>query len=144
MNKFAKIVSYIFIPQVNLLLSFFLLSYQLYGLSPDLTFTMIIASIFGFILPIGVFLFFRMRNKIGDNEASEKSERTLPYIIGVIITTAALFASIFLKFHPFILALWITYLVLSLFLTIINLFWKISAHTMGATILQAVLLFLFG
>src|SRR5210317_1924000 len=105
MNSLAKIISYLFIPQINLILSFYILSYHIYGCSPDLTFSMFVATLFGFILPIIFFITMRFRGKIVDDDASNKKERTIPYFFGTIIILFALLISLFLKFHPLIIAL---------------------------------------
>ncbi len=143
MNSLAKMISYLFIPQINLILSFYILSYHIYGCSPDLTFSMFVAALFGFILPVIFFIIMRFRGKIVDDDASNKKERTIPYFFGTVIIIFALFVSLFLKFHPLIIALWVSYLLISIMLLFINLLWKISAHSIGVAIPLSLFIFLF-
>ena len=48
------------------------------------------------------------------------------------------------ELHPFIIALWFSYILTSVMLVIINLRWKISAHAIGVSIPFAVLIFVLG
>ena len=143
MNSVARIISYLFIPQINLIYSFYVLSYHIYGCSADLTFSVLVAVLFGFILPILFFLAMRFFGKIVDNDASNKTERTIPYVFGTISAVIGLFVSLFLKFHPLIIALWVSYLLLSFLLLTINLFWKISAHSIGVAVPLALFYYRF-
>ncbi len=144
MKTFAKLISYLFIPPLNLLLIFFYLSFRVYE---DITFriiTVLVAAIFGFILPLSVFFYLRAKGKIVDNDASVSSERTLPYTIGIGLSIlGAMFAMVF-ESHPFVVALWFSYVLTSIVLVLINKRWKISAHAIGIAIPFAVLVFMLG
>lgn len=144
MKDFAQIVSYLFVPPINLQIIFILLAYQIYDESVKLHETILIATLFGLILPISVFIYFRSKGKIIDNDASLKGERNTPYFIGILLTMAAFILSVYLKLHPFIISLWISYLLTSFLLLLINIYWKISAHAIGIAIPSATLYFLFG
>lgn len=144
MKKLAKIASYVFIPPVNLLLIFIFLSLNVYNNTALQIKTISIATIFGFILPLLVFFYLRSRKEIIDNDASEKRERTIPYIIGIVLSILGAIISMVYELHPFILALWFSYTLTSTMLVIINLRWKISAHAIGIAIPFAVLVFILG
>ena len=142
-NKIAKIISYLFIPPVNLLIAFIVLSNQIY-INAELKFnTILIALIFGVILPISVFVYLRFKGKIINDDATVKDERTLPYIIGTGLAINALTLSYIFELHPLIIALWFSYIVIQIVMLIINYFWKISAHLIGVGIPFATFLFLF-
>jgi len=142
-QKTAKIISYLFIPPINLLITFFVLSNQIY-IDSELKFTTIlIALIFGLILPISVFVYLRFKGKIINDDATVKGERTLPYIIGTGLAINALVLAYIFELHPLIIALWFAYIVIQLAMIIINLYWKISAHLIGIGIPFATFYFLF-
>ena len=142
-NKTAKIISYLFIPPINLLITFVVLSNQIY-IDTELKFvTILIALIFGLILPISVFVYLRQKGKIINNDATMKGERTLPYVIGLGLAINAIILAFIFELHPLIIALWLAYIVVQLAMIIINLYWKISAHLIGLGIPFATFYFLF-
>ncbi len=142
-NKIAKIISYLFIPPINLLVTFIVLSNQIYIDTELKLKTIVIALIFGLILPIAVFVYLRKKGKIINDDATIKDERTLPYVIGLGLAINALILSFIFELHPLIIALWLAYIVIQLAMLIINLSWKISAHLIGVGIPFATFLFLF-
>lgn len=144
MKKIAKITSYIFVPPVNLLLIFIFLSTNVYDNATLQIKTISIAATFGFILPLLVFFYLRSTKEIIDNDASDKSERTIPYLIGIVLSILGVITSMVYELHPFVLALWFSYILTSVVLVIVNLRWKISAHAIGIAIPFAVLVFILG
>ena len=144
MKKLAKLVSYLFIPPLNLLLIFIYLSFNVYDdVSLQLK-TISIAAVFGFIFPLLLFFYLRRKGEIVDNEASVRSERTTPYLFGIGFSVLGAMFSMVFELHPFIVALWLSYVLTSVILVLINKRWKISAHAIGVGIPFAVLLFLLG
>lgn len=142
-NKIAKIISYTLAPPFNLLAVFILLANQIY-IDVELKFrTIAIATIFGVILPIFVFVYLRIKGKIINDDATQKGERTLPYVIGVGLSLNALVLSFVFELHPLVLALWGSYILVQIIMLIINLYWKISAHLIGVGIPFGALVFLF-
>ncbi|MCF6268364.1 MAG: hypothetical protein L3J41_01495 [Melioribacteraceae bacterium] len=142
-QKTAKIISYLFIPPINLLGIFIILSNQIYIDDVLKLKTILIALIFGFILPISLFVYLRKKGKILNDDATEKGERTLPYIIGLGLAVNALILSFIFELHPLIIALWLSYIFTQIVMLIVNLFWKISAHLIGVGIPFAAMFFLF-
>jgi len=142
-QKTAKIISYLFIPPINLLITFIVLSNQIYVDTELKLNSILIALIFGVILPILVFVYLRFKGKIINDDATAKDERTLPYVIGLgLVINATILAFIF-ELHPLIIALWFSYIVIQSAMIIINLYWKISAHLIGVGIPFATFYFLF-
>jgi len=142
-NKIAKIISYLFIPPINLLITFIVLTDQIY-IDPELKMiTITIALLFGFILPIIVFVYLRKKGKIINDDATIKDERMLPYVIGLGLAINALILSFIFELHPLIIALWFAYIFIQLVMIITNIYWKISAHLIGVAIPFATFLFLF-
>ncbi|NOX65535.1 MAG: phosphatase PAP2 family protein [Chlorobi bacterium] len=144
MKTLAKLISYLFIPPLNLLLIFIYLSFRVYDDSTLQIQTIAVAAIFGFILPLLVFFYLRWKGEIIDNEASVGSERTTPYLIGIGLSVLGAMLSMLLELHPFIVALWLSYVLTSVILVLINKRWKISAHAIGVAIPFAVLVFTLG
>ncbi len=142
-NKIAKIISYLFIPPINLLITFIILSNQIYVDVELKIITILIASLFGLIFPISVFAYLRLKGKIIDDDATAKDERTLPYIIGTGLAINALLLAFIYELHPLILALWVAYIFIQIVMLIINYYWKISAHLIGVGIPFATFIFLF-
>lgn len=142
-HNLAKIISYMFVPPINLLFIFIVLSNQIY-INPELKFvSIVISAIFGLILPVTVFIYLRKKKRIVNDDATIKGERTLPYVIGTGLSINALVLSIIFGLHPLIIALWIAYILIQIAMLIINLYWKISAHLIGVGIPYATILFLF-
>jgi membrane-associated phospholipid phosphatase len=141
-QKTAKIISYLFAPPFNLMAIFILLANAVYTDDELVVKTLSIAFIFGVLLPIIVFVYLRTKGKIINDDATEKGERTLPYAIGIGLAITALILSYLLELHPFILALWSSYILIQTVMIIINHYWKISAHLIGIGIPIAALFFL--
>jgi len=141
--KLAKIISYIFVPPVSLMIIFIILANQIYIDSRFKFLTLVIAAMFGFILPVFVFLFLRKNGRIINDDATLKEERTVPFLIGIGLAIIALIFSYFNELHSLILALWTSYILIQIVVILINLNWKISAHLVGIGIPYATFIFLF-
>ncbi|MBU0473586.1 MAG: hypothetical protein KKF62_05440 [Bacteroidetes bacterium] len=139
----AKLISYAFIPPISLIIIFIILANQIYADYSYTTKTLLIASTFGTILPIIVFLIFRKMGKIINDDATRKEERTVPFLIGIGLAFTALILSYFYELHPLILGLWIAYILIQIVVILTNLSWKISAHMVGIGISYATFIFLF-
>lgn len=91
------------------------------------------ALTFGLILPVIVFVILRKKGKIVNDDATIKEERTLPYIIGVVFCLVAAFITYKTGSQKPVYFMWLFYTVNSVVLIIINRYWKISAHLLGAS-----------
>lgn len=139
--KIARIFSTIFIPPVNLLILFYYLSAQFE--TDNLKSMVVFASalFFGFLLPVSFFFFLRRKNKIVDNDATNKSERNVPYLFGIITSVFALVILIFFGTSKITIVSWGIYSTTTLALLVINRYWKISAHALGAAVPAAIILY---
>jgi membrane-associated phospholipid phosphatase len=99
---------------------------------------------FGFAFHIVSFFYFRKRGMIADIDATVKEERTLPYIISVILYIIGFAILTYFEADIISRAFWFCYITNTIFITIINNRWKISAHTMGAAGPIAALTFITG
>lgn len=133
LNKFARLISTLFVPPVLMLGSFIFASIYLQIDKVETIFIIIVTAIFGFIIPIVYFIALLKKGKVVNEDAVIKEERTKPFVTGIFIV---LFGLVFLTLftsNSVIIAFWICYLMNAIIITIINKFWKISAHSMGAS-----------
>ncbi len=138
MELLAKYFSYFFVPPVMNFYLFLILSKH----SSNPNFVVAVAVVFGFILPVAFFIYMRKKNKIVDNDATVKEERTVPYLFGALFCLLALGVSYLAHSEKLFLELWFIYILTSLLIAVVNKFWKISAHAMGAAVPLGVLIYL--
>ncbi len=140
-NKFARIISYLFIPPLMNFFIFVFLALHLQLEQRFLSAAILISFLFGLAIPVIYFVIMRSRGKIDDNDARVKEQRTNPYLFGILLTLAAILLSAIFVSNKIITIAWITYLVCSMILILVNKYWKISAHAMGAAIPLGIMLF---
>lgn len=143
-QKTARIISTLFVPP-----SFTLIVYLIFALTIEETviksaFVFLNALIFGFTLPIMMFVIMRKKNLISDNDALIKDQRTLPYLIATLFYILGLIGLILSEANIISIAFWFCYISNTLITLLINKFWKISVHSMGASGAAAALFFVFG
>lgn len=86
--------------------------------------------IFGFALPILLFIVFLKLKIISDPDASDRKERTIPFIITLALLVVLLIFNTNYAVEWALTQLTISYLATTIIILVINLFWKISAHAM--------------
>ena len=143
-NKLARIISTIFVPPSFTLLTFIFIAIYLETDINKILITTFVALVFGFILPILLFLHYRKKGSIVDIDASIKEERTIPMLISVLIFVAGFAIMYFSEVNLITLAFWFCYISNTLLAVLINRVWKISAHTMGAAGPVAAITFILG
>lgn len=142
-DKFARIISILFVPPSFTIIVFTLFAFVLESDSLKKVITILVAYLFGFTAQIILFVIFRRKGKILDLDASIKEERTTPFIISVGFYLVGLVILIIFKVHIISIALWFCYISNTLVTILINKHWKISAHAMGAAGPLAALTFVF-
>lgn len=143
-KRLARFISTLFVPP-----SFTIIVYLIFALKIESSFekslsVFLVALIFGFILPITMFVILRKKKMIADNDAMIKDERTLPYLIATVFYTIGLLILIHFEVSKISIAFWFCYISNTMITLFINRFWKISAHSMGASGAAAALFFTFG
>lgn len=143
-HKLARVISTLFVPP-----SFTIIVYFIFALSVEQTFkksliVFLVALVFGFLAPITMFVIMRKRNMISDNDAMIKDQRTIPYFIAIIFYAIGLLIMILTKVSIISIAFWFCYISNTIITILINKYWKISAHSMGASGAAAALFFVFG
>lgn len=143
-QKFARFISTLFVPPsfTIILYAIFALTLETDSLKKILTF--ILPFIFGFISPIALFLYLRKKGKLVDQDASIKEERTFPFLIAIIFYSIGLTLMLKFNLHIISIAFWFCYISNTLITILINKYWKISAHAMGASGPFAAIIFSFG
>jgi membrane-associated phospholipid phosphatase len=144
MNSIARIISIIFVPPSFTLVVFSVLAFTLETNTQNRIAIILVAVIFGFIAPIILFTLLRRKNKLVDLDASNKDERTLPYMISILFYVAGLLILISFKVNIILIAFWFCYISNTIFTILINKHWKISAHAMGAAGPLALIVFIYG
>ena len=143
-RKWASFISDITIPPVIAVLMFSLINYSLLRGFPFAAVTCI-TTLFAAIVPLSMLLLWETRTKAKiDLDVPARTERGRPLLFACtsyLIGTAALVAA-----HAPLLTtvLMFGYFAGTLCLFFINLYWKISIHTMGIAGPATVLIFVFG
>lgn len=143
-HKLARIISTLFVPP-----SFTIIVYFIFALIVEQTIkksliVFLVALVFGFLAPITMFVIMRKRKMISDNDAMIKDQRTLPYFIAIIFYAIGFIILILTKVSIISIAFWFCYISNTIITILINKYWKISAHSMGASGAAAALFFVFG
>ncbi|MCL6494717.1 MAG: hypothetical protein K6T54_08075 [Ignavibacterium sp.] len=143
-QKLARIISTLFVPP-----SFTIIVYFIFALSVEQTLkksliVFLVALVFGFLAPITMFVIMRKKKMISDNDAMIKDQRTLAYFIAIIFYAIGLLILILSKVSIISIAFWFCYISNTIITILINKYWKISAHSMGASGAAAALFFVFG
>lgn len=141
---FARIISALFVPPSFTLIVFSIFAFTLEKNPVNRLVLLLTVIIFGFILPVLMFMAFRRKGYIADIDARIKEERTFPFTLSAVIYGIGLIILIFFRINIISLAFWFCYISNTILIVIINKRWKISAHMMGASGPFAALIFVFG
>ncbi len=143
LQKFARIISNIFVPPSFNLIVFTLFAFNLENNTTKRIVVILVSLVFGFILNILLFVIFRKKGKLIDLDASIKEERTVPFLIAVLFYTAGFLVLVYFKVNIVSIAFWFCYISNTLLIILINKYWKISAHAMGAAGPTAAVFYIF-
>lgn len=140
----ARYTSYIFVPPSFTFLIFSYLGFLSEPSYESKILVVIHSFVFGLILPIIFFVHLRKKGIVNDVDATIKEERIQPYMFGVFLCLTGALSSYLLNFDSIIYYLWLIYFFNTLILILINKYWKISAHAIGASTPMGVLIYLYG
>lgn len=132
MQKLARIISSLFIPPTFTLISFLYLATAYESQIINKIIIISTALIFGFILQLVSFFIFFKKGYIEDVDAKIKNERTLPYIISILIFIFGLIVFLIFAVNKISIAFWFCYISNTFLVVFINNYFKISIHMMGA------------
>lgn len=143
-HKIARLISTLFVPPTFTIIIYAIFAFTLESDTSKRVITFFIPFVFGFIAPITLFLYLIKRGKLVDQDASIKEERTFPFLIATISYSIGLYLMIKFNLHIISIAFWFCYISNTLITILINKYWKISAHAMGASGPFAAITFAFG
>ncbi len=119
-------------PTTFALVAFILLAF----LTPQKTVPLLIALVsvlFGAVLPFLYLLILFHREKVTGFDVPVREQRTVPYLISVLIYFVGFITLVAIGASVTVYALMLCYATNTLVISIINVKWKISAHAMGAS-----------
>ncbi len=143
LSKTARFISTIFVPPSFTIILFTLFAFLYEEQTYNIIIQIITAFTFGFIFHIILFIYLRRKGKLADKDASKKEERTFPYTIAILFYISGLIILLYFEMNHISIAFWFCYISNTILILLINKFWKISAHTMGAAGPIAVVLIQF-
>ena len=142
--KAARIISTIFVPPSFTLTTFIYFALTLETEPGKKIITITTALIFGFLLHIFLFVYFKKQGRLIDLDATIKEERTIPFLISILIYCMGFAVLMFDNINIISIAFWFCYISDTLIVVFINKYWKISVHSMGASGSLAALIFVAG
>lgn len=142
--KAARIISTLFVPPSFTLLIYIYFAFTLEIEPGKKIITIITAVIFGFLLHIILFVYFRRKGKLVNLDATLKEERTVPFFISSIIYFIGFAILIYGNINIVSIAFWFCYISNTLIVIFINKYWKISVHALGAAGSLAALIYVAG
>ncbi|MCU0343372.1 MAG: phosphatase PAP2 family protein [Ignavibacterium sp.] len=143
-HKLARFISTLFVPPSFTIIVYAIFTFALENDSTKRLLTFIIPLVFGFIAPIVLFLILRKKGKLADQDVSIKEERTFPFLVAIGFYLLGLLLMIKYDLNIISIAFWFCYISNTFITIIINKYWKISAHAMGAAGPFAAIIFSFG
>jgi membrane-associated phospholipid phosphatase len=142
--KIARIVSTFFVPPSFTIIIFTCFAYFIENEFAKKLSLILTALCFGFFAHILFFFHLRRKGLLSDEDASIKEERTFPYLTAALIYIIGFVLLLFFEVSVISIAFWFCYISNTILIMIINKYWKISAHTMGASGPAAALYFVIG
>ncbi len=143
-EKFARIISTLFVPPSFALIIFTFLSFHLEETFLNTCVLILVTLIFGFGLHIWLFLHFKKKGFIVDLDASIKEERTFPFLIATGFYLTGLLILIYFQINIISIAFWFCYISNTIIVVLVNRYWKISIHAIGASGAAAALFIVLG
>ena len=143
-DKFARIISTLFVPPSFTILVFTFFALNLENDLSNKIVTILVALIFGFSFQIILFIYFRNKGKLANLDATIKEERTIPFLISVAFYVIGFLLLIVERVNILSIAFWFCYISNTLIVVIINTYWKISVHSIGASGAMAAVIFITG
>jgi membrane-associated phospholipid phosphatase len=140
----ARVISTLFVPPSFALILFTLLAFK-YETNPHkILLSVLVTFAFSFSFPIILFFILRKQGKIVNSDATIKEERTLPFLVSVLFYSIGILILIKAQINIVSIAFWFCYISNTVFIIIINKYWKISAHMMGVAGPFAAVCFIYG
>ena len=140
----ARIISTLFVPPSFPLILFTIFAFKYETDLHKILLLILVTIIFSFSFPIILFIILRKKGRIVNSDATIKEERTFPFFISVLFYVIGILILIKAQINIVSIAFWFCYITNTIFIIIINKYWKISAHMMGAAGPFAAVCFVYG
>lgn len=131
LQSIARIISTIFIPPIFSIVSFIYLGLRFEPDTDHKIYVILISAAFAFILQIAFFIYFYKNNLISDIDVNVKEERTLPYLLSIVIFIIGFILLLIIRASNISIAFWFCYISNTFLVILINKKLKISIHAMG-------------
>ena len=143
-DKLARTISAIFhpflIPVYGLLTIFIAPTLYTYLSFEVKKLVILIVLVNNILLPLSILPFFVHRNLIGSWFMDERKDRVVPLIISTLLYIVTTYIIFRFPVPNFLKSFFIAIAVISLIATVVNFWWKISIHSIGAGVLLAVVM----
>lgn len=143
-NKTARVISTLFIPPFFSLIVFIYLPAIFIHSASVKSLAIFNGIAFSVIFPMTLFFVFRKKKLIADDDAKIKEQRLIPFLWGIGFYLVGLVFFLLLNVPAIITYLWISNIIITSCIIIVNLFWKISVHAAGVGTFLGLMFFLFG
>ncbi|MCL4538637.1 MAG: PAP2 family protein [Bacteroidetes bacterium] len=131
-QRAALTISYILMPTTFAVVAFPLLVF-LTPQNSDRAVIVVVSVLFGAVLPFLYLLLLLHRQRVTRLDVPVREQRTIPYLVTVVIYFAGSVLLYVLGASVIVSALMLCYATNTLVISAINTRWKISAHAMGAS-----------
>lgn len=131
-QRAALTISYILMPTTFAVVAFPLLVF-LTPQNSDRAVIVVVSVLFGAVLPFLYLLLLLRRQRVTRLDVPVREQRTIPYLVTVVIYFAGSVLLYVLGASVIVYALMLCYATNTLVISAINTRWKISAHAMGAS-----------
>ncbi len=98
---------------------------------PSLPLLLLVAFFFGSAFPMLVIYFMYKMGKVGDLDVTDRSQRTVPFILNILMYALGTIIMLALNAPAIVSALMFCYTMNTLVTFLISLHWKISVHAIG-------------
>lgn len=130
----ARVISNVFLPPFVLCFSFIKTVLARETTPSSIPVFIIAGCLLLVVLPIAFFIGLMKLDKVSDQDAMERTERTLPYLFGIILMVTGLGFLLYQHAAVPVVQNWISIFLSIVFVLLINLRWKISAHLCSFTV----------
>ena len=129
--KLASLISVLFNPMVVSFVTFGILIFDHPIISVNAYFIFFSCFLFSNFIPFITVLFLKKTGKISDLDASQKEQRFLPLLLGVLYAGSGFIVLNYLNAGDLVRGLMFCYMTNTIIIIVITKYWKISIHAAG-------------
>lgn len=132
-NKFAKIISYIFDGSYISIPAYFFINLFMLQTGQEIFLWTVLCVVFGSLIPFVFILILYKKKKINDLHVPKREERIRPTLVTLVSYILGFFVFYILKAPIYLRAIFFGSFLTVIILVLITYFWKISFHTSWIT-----------